>query len=91
MLYSLGQLMEKHADELAAIEAMDTGKTFGWARNVDVAASIDVIKHYAGWADKHFGQVSETDERKLTYTRHEPIGVVGQITPWNFPRMLLSS
>lgn len=81
--------MEKHADELSAIETMDTGKTFGWARNVDIAASIDVIKHYAGWADKNFGQVSETDERKLTYTRHEPIGVVGQITPWNFPRMFL--
>jgi len=83
-------MMEKHMDELAAIEAMDTGKTFGWAKSVDVAFSIEVIKHYAGWADKNFGQVSETDERKLTYTRHEPIGVVGQIVPWNFPRRLFS-
>jgi aldehyde dehydrogenase (NAD+) len=78
--------MEEHTDELAAIEALDNGKTFGWAKNVDVPFSIQTIKHYAGWADKISGKVMETDERKLTYTRHEPIGVVGQIIPWNFPR-----
>lgn len=78
--------MEEHIDELAALEALDNGKTFGWAKNVDVTFSISTFKHYAGWADKHFGQVIETDERKLVYSRHEPIGVVGQIIPWNFPR-----
>jgi len=79
--------MEAHADELAALEALDNGKTFSWARNVDISASIATIHYYAGWADKIHGQVIEVDEGKLAYTRHEPIGVVGQIIPWNFPRM----
>ncbi|KAF8995906.1 aldehyde dehydrogenase [Cyathus striatus] len=75
---------------VAAIEALDNGKTFGWAKSTDVAFSIATIKHYAGWADKITGQVIETDEKKLIYTRHEPIGVVGQIIPWNFPLLMLS-
>lgn len=86
MLYKLAQLMEKNIDDLSAIEALDNGKTFLWAKSVDLSLSISTIKHYAGWADKNFGQVIETDEKKLTYSRHEPIGVVGQIIPWNFPR-----
>ncbi|KAF5346549.1 hypothetical protein D9756_010091 [Leucocoprinus leucothites] len=90
LLYKLAQLMEEHAEELAAIEALDNGKTFGWAKTVDIAFSIDTIKHYAGWADKNFGQVIETDERKLAYTRHEPLGVVGQIIPWNFPLLMFA-
>jgi len=49
--------------------------------NVDTAFSIDTIRYYAGWADKIHGQVMETDNKKLTYSRHEPIGVVGQIIP----------
>ena len=83
------------------------GKTFDWAFGTDVTFSIEVIKYFAGWADKITGQTIEvrcisraifcirltsfqTDERKFTYTRHEPIGVVGQIIPWNFPRKLVS-
>jgi len=75
---------------LAALEALDNGKTFNWARTVDVNFSISVIKYFAGWADKITGQSIETDEKKLIYTRHEPIGVVGQIIPWNFPLLMLS-
>jgi aldehyde dehydrogenase (NAD+) len=52
--------------------------------------SISVIKYFAGWADKITGQSIETDENKLVYTRHEPIGVVGQIIPWNFPLLMWS-
>ncbi|KAF9219696.1 Aldedh-domain-containing protein [Gyrodon lividus] len=85
LLNKLAALMQEHADELAALEALDNGKTFNWARNADVAGSIDCIRYYAGWADKVVGQVQETTEAKLTYSRHEPIGVVGQIIPWNFP------
>ncbi|KIJ63961.1 hypothetical protein HYDPIDRAFT_28857 [Hydnomerulius pinastri MD-312] len=90
LLTKLANLMEANADELAALEALDNGKTFNWARNADVAGSIDCIRYYAGWADKVVGQVSETTEAKLTYTRHEPIGVVGQIIPWNFPLLMMS-
>ncbi|KAK0200052.1 aldehyde dehydrogenase [Desarmillaria ectypa] len=90
LLYKLASLMEKHHDELAALEALDNGKTFGWAKGTDTAASIGTIKYYAGWADKLSGQVIETDENKLAYTRHEPIGVVGQIIPWNFPLLMFA-
>jgi aldehyde dehydrogenase (NAD+) len=52
--------------------------------------SIATIRYYAGWADKIHGQVIETNEGKLSYTRHEPIGVVGQIIPWNFPLLMMA-
>jgi aldehyde dehydrogenase (NAD+) len=87
-LWNLAQTMEKHQAELAALEALDNGKTFTWAFGTDVAFSIQVFKYFAGWADKITGQTIETDERKLIYTRHEPIGVVGQIIPWNFPLLM---
>ncbi|KAG6371457.1 aldehyde dehydrogenase domain-containing protein [Boletus reticuloceps] len=90
LLGNLAKLLEEHADELAALESLDNGKTFHWARTMDVVASIDCIRYYAGWADKISGQVQETSEAKLTYTRHEPIGVVGQIIPWNFPLLMLT-
>jgi len=90
LLWKLAQLMERDSLELAALEALDNGKTFNWARNVDVNFSISVIKYFAGWADKITGQSIETDEKKLIYTRHEPIGVVGQIIPWNFPLLMWS-
>ncbi|KAG5985674.1 hypothetical protein E4U52_001070, partial [Claviceps spartinae] len=90
LLWKLATLMEQHHEELAAIEATDNGKTFAWAKGTDVAFSINVIKYFAGWADKITGQTIETDERKLIYTRHEPIGVVGQIIPWNFPLLMLA-
>ncbi|KAF7419496.1 aldehyde dehydrogenase (NAD(P)(+)) ald5 [Pleurotus ostreatus] len=90
MLRKLGDLMYDHREELAAIEALDNGKTFGWALDVDITFSTDTIKYYAGWADKISGQTIETDEKKLCYTRHEPIGIVGQIIPWNFPLLMLT-
>jgi len=88
LLHKLVDLMVQHFDELAALEALDNGKTFKWAKAVDVKFSTETIRYYAGWADKIHGQVIETHEGKLSYTRHEPIGVVGQIIPWNFPRTL---
>lgn len=86
LLNKLADLMQAHFDELAALEALDNGKTFSWATTVDVPESIACIRYYAGWADKVHGQTIETTDDKLIYTRHEPIGVVGQIIPWNFPR-----
>ena len=61
-------------------------KTFGWARKSDVEAAIGTIRYYAGWADKIQGNTIETTRDKISYTVHEPLGVVGQIIPWNFPR-----
>ncbi|KAF8337176.1 aldehyde dehydrogenase [Amanita rubescens] len=82
LLYKLAELMEQHKEELAALEALDNGKTYQWASTADVPSSIDTIRYYAGWADKIHGKVIETSEAKLAYTRHEPIGVVGQIIPF---------
>lgn len=90
LLSDLATLMEENADELAALESLDNGKTLANAKNIDLAMSIATIRYYAGWADKLHGQVIETDESKLAYTRHEPFGVVGQILPWNFPLMMMA-
>ena len=84
----LADIMEEYASELAAIESLDNGKTFSWSSTVDVPASIACLRYYGGWADKNHGKVIETNEAKLAYTRHEPIGVVGQIIPWNFPLLM---
>ncbi|GJJ09021.1 hypothetical protein Clacol_003242 [Clathrus columnatus] len=65
-------------------------KTFSDAKRFDIPESARVIRYYAGWADKNHGKVLETSEAVLGYTRHEPIGVVGQIIPWNFPLLMFA-
>ncbi|GJE89226.1 aldehyde dehydrogenase family protein [Phanerochaete sordida] len=90
LLYKFAELLEQHADEFAAVEALDNGKTFSWAKKADVAMSIGTFRYYAGWADKIHGNTIETSKEKIVYTTHEPLGVVGQIIPWNFPLMMLS-
>ncbi|KAJ3782906.1 aldehyde dehydrogenase [Lentinula aff. detonsa] len=90
-LYKLATLMEESLDEIAAIESLDNGTAFGVVKGWVVPFSIGLIRYYAGpWADKISGQVIETDEGRLTYTRHEPIGVVGQIIPWNAPLLMFA-
>jgi aldehyde dehydrogenase (NAD+) len=90
LLNKLADLMESRFDELCAVEALDNGKTFSWAKNADVPFSISVIRYYAGWCDKIQGKTIDTDDKKFVYTVHEPIGVVGQIIPWNFPLLMVS-
>ncbi|KAG1733659.1 putative 1-pyrroline-5-carboxylate dehydrogenase [Suillus paluster] len=90
MLNKLADLLEANADEFAALEALDVGKAFNMARRSDVPGTVAVLRYYAGWADKIQGKTIETNENKMAYTRHEPIGVVGAIIPWNFPLSMLS-
>ncbi|KZV59828.1 aldehyde dehydrogenase [Peniophora sp. CONT] len=90
LMIKLADLMDAHYDELAAVEALDNGKTFAWAKAADLAMSVGTIRYYAGWADKNQGKTIETSESKLVYTRHEPKGVCGQIIPWNFPLMMMA-
>ncbi|WEW56975.1 aldehyde dehydrogenase (NAD(P)(+)) ald5 [Emydomyces testavorans] len=87
MLVKLADLLEEHSDALAAVEALDNGKAFSMAK-ADVAASAGCIRYYGGWADKIHGQVIDTDHETFNYTRHEPVGVCGQIIPWNFPLLM---
>ena len=81
-------LMEKHADELAALDATDNGKTFAVARALDVEQAIHTYRYYAGWATKIQGKTISPEGDYDAYTRHEPIGVVGAIVPWNFPLLM---
>ncbi|KAI0962715.1 hypothetical protein AcW1_000010 [Taiwanofungus camphoratus] len=89
LLNKLADVMEANRDAVAAVEALDNGKTFSWAKN-DVDAVIATFRYYGGWADKNHGSTIETSEAQLVYSRHEPIGVVGQIIPWNFPLLMLA-
>jgi aldehyde dehydrogenase (NAD+) len=88
LLYKLADLMEKHIDELAALETLDNGKPFRDARGADLPLSIDCYRYYAGWADKIHGQTIPVNGDYFCYTRREPVGVVGQIIPWNFPLLM---
>ncbi|KAH8644119.1 putative aldehyde dehydrogenase-like protein [Alternaria alternata] len=87
LLWKLGDLCEKNSHILATIDAWDNGKPYQQALDEDVAETISVFRYYAGWADKVYGQTIETSNAKLAYTKHEPLGVCGQIIPWNFPVM----
>ncbi|KAM0751179.1 aldehyde dehydrogenase [Meredithblackwellia eburnea MCA 4105] len=90
LLMKLADLFEEHADTLAAIESLDNGKAFSFARGFDVPEAAACLRYYGGWADKDHGKVIEVNDSKLAFTRHEPIGVVGQIIPWNFPILMFA-
>lgn len=85
LLMKLAELTEKHADTLAAIEAMDSGKPLVSNARGDVDGTIALLRYCAGWADKIYGQVIPTGPEKLAYAKRTPIGVCGQIVPWNYP------
>jgi aldehyde dehydrogenase (NAD+) len=90
LLYKLAELVEKHADELARLEALDNGKPYHVARAADLGLTIATYRYYAGWADKIHGKTIPVAGNYFSYTRHEPVGVVGQIIPWNFPLLMQS-
>lgn len=89
LLLKLADLIEQHLDTLAAIEALDNGKALSLAK-FDVGMAAKTIRYYAGWADKVEGRVIHTDNDRFNYTRQEPLGVCGQIIPWNFPLLMWS-
>ena len=90
LLYRLADLIEANAEGLAQLEALDNGKPVSVARAVDVAKAVACYRYFAGWADKVHGKTIPIDGDFLCYTRHEPIGVVGQIIPWNFPMLMMA-
>ncbi|KAH8760575.1 aldehyde dehydrogenase [Diaporthe sp. PMI_573] len=81
----LAELMEQHRETLATIETWDNGKPYSVSLNEDLTEAIETLRYYAGFADKVFGQVIETTPDKFAYTIREPVGVCGQIIPWNYP------
>ena len=88
LLYRLADLMEKHIDELALLESLDNGKPLRESRRVDLPLAIACYRYFAGWADKIQGRTIPISGNYFCYTRHEPVGVVAQIIPWNFPLMM---
>ena len=80
--------MEANLDELAALETLDNGKPISDAKAADLPLAIDCIRYYAGWADKLTGDTIPIRGNYFCYTRREPVGVVGQIIPWNFPILM---
>ncbi|KAF8913818.1 aldehyde dehydrogenase domain-containing protein [Gymnopilus junonius] len=86
LINKLADLIERDAEELAELETLNNGKPKKIARDFDIGDSVQCLRYYAGWADKIIGQTLEVDNKtKLAFTRHEPIGVCGQIIPWNYP------
>ncbi len=90
LINKLADLIEKNKEELAALETLDNGKPFKDALAADLPLTIKCLRYYAGWADKIHGKTIPIDGPFFCYTRHEPVGVVGQIIPWNFPLLMLA-
>jgi aldehyde dehydrogenase (NAD+) len=88
LLNRLADLIEKHADELATLESLDNGKPRHVAAAADLPLVLGCYRYYAGWADKIQGRTIPIAGDYFSYTRHEPVGVVGQIIPWNFPLLM---
>ncbi|MBT9470607.1 MAG: aldehyde dehydrogenase [Pseudomonadota bacterium] len=84
-LFRLAELMERDLDDLALMESLDTGKPISDATNVDIPLAIQSVRWYAEALDKIYGEVGPSNDSKFSYAVHEPLGVIGAITPWNFP------
>jgi len=86
LLNRLADLIERDQQELAELESFNSGKPVKFARDSDIADTIGCLRYYAGFADKVHGKTIEVnDKSKFVFTRHEPVGVCGQIIPWNYP------
>ncbi|CAF4825264.1 unnamed protein product [Pieris macdunnoughi] len=88
LLNKLADLIERDRTYIASLETLDNGKPFLAAYDGDLPGSINNLRYYAGWADKNHGKVLPADGKYFAYTRHEPVGVCGQIIPWNFPLLM---
>ncbi len=88
ILFKITDLVEKNKDELAWLDTLDNGKPISETTNADLPLVIDCLLYYAGWADKIHGETIPVRGGFLNYTLREPVGVVGQIIPWNFPLLM---
>jgi aldehyde dehydrogenase (NAD+) len=90
LLTRLADLIEANFDELAALETLDNGKPISDSRAADLPLVIDCLRYYGGWADKIQGHTIPIRGDYFCCTRREPIGVCGQIIPWNFPMLMVA-
>jgi aldehyde dehydrogenase (NAD+) len=89
LLFNLADLVAHHADSLAALESLNAGKTIRDSIG-DMQGVVNTLRYYAGWADKIEGRTLPVRGNFLSYTLRQPVGVVGQIIPWNFPLLMLA-
>src|SRR5580704_17712244 len=87
-LFKIAELIDKHADELAELETLDNGKPLTFSRGFDIPAAAETFRYYGGWVTKIYGETNPSDPAFFNYTLREPVGVCGQIIPWNFPLLM---
>ncbi len=88
VMWRLADLVERDADEIARLETTNQGKPIFESSKIEVPFVVDLLRYYAGWADKLEGQTIPVRGPFVCYTLREPVGVVGMIVPWNFPLLL---
>lgn len=88
LLMKLADLIEENLDYFAALESLDNGKPVRDSKAADVPLTIQCLRYYAGYADKIHGNTIPINGNFLCYTKKEPVGVAGQIIPWNFPMLM---
>jgi acyl-CoA reductase-like NAD-dependent aldehyde dehydrogenase len=89
-LLKIADLIEQHAEELAELETLDNGKAIFESKNIDIPGAAETFRYYAGWASKIYGETNPSDPDMFSFTLREPVGVCGQIIPWNFPLLMAS-
>ena len=93
LLWKLSDLLEQHLEEFAELETLDNGKPLFFSRMIDIPSAVQMFRYMAGWATKVEGNtipISMPGGQYFAYTLREPVGVVGQIIPWNFPMIMAS-
>jgi acyl-CoA reductase-like NAD-dependent aldehyde dehydrogenase len=88
LMFKIAELIDEHADELAEIETLDNGKPLTFSRGFDIPASAETFRYYGGWVTKLYGETNPSDPSFFNFTLREPVGVCGQIIPWNFPLLM---
>src|SRR5947208_10878016 len=88
LLFKLSQLIEQHAPELAELETRDNGKPIKESTYIDLPGVVENFEYFAGWATKIEGETIPVPGQMFNYTLREPVGVCGQIIPWNFPLLM---
>lgn len=90
LMLRLADLIEENKQELAEIDSLDNGKPINDVLTNDVPNAVGQFRYFAGWTTKNVGETIPVSGQFLNYTKHEPVGVAGQIIPWNFPFMMVA-
>ncbi len=90
ILLRVADLIDAHGLELAQLETLDNGKALAESQHVDIPSAAETFRYYAGWVNKLAGETNPTDPAFFNFTLREPVGVCGQVIPWNFPLLMAS-